>query len=89
MTGVLINAPSGAKAVLGGDDVTQLIEALWGVSASTRAVALVGKIRHALGTDGEVAVVDEGEADAVRAALDASVVLTPALEELRRVVEAG
>lgn len=89
MTGVLINAPSGASTALGRDDAADLMEALWSVSAASGAVALVGKIRHALDGDGEVAVSDDTEADAMRAALDASSGLSPALEALRQAVRVG
>ena len=82
MSPVVVRVPSGATAHLEGDDMTKLINALWAVSATTGAVALVGKLGHALGSRSDVAVADD-ETEALRAALDAADALPVQLAQLR------
>jgi hypothetical protein len=79
---VVLRVPSGASARLEGDDLLHLIDALWAVSATSGAVALVGKLRHALTSPDDVAVADD-EATALRAALDAAPELPAPLGDLR------
>ena len=82
MSGVVVPVPSGASARLERDDLGRLIDALWAVSATTGAVALVGKLRHAQTAEADVAVADD-EAAALRAALDGVAELPAPLEHLR------
>jgi hypothetical protein len=79
---ITLRVPSGARARLDRDELLQLIDALWAVSATSGAVALVGKLRHALTSRGEVAVAAD-EAVALRAALDTARELPAPLGDLR------
>jgi hypothetical protein len=82
MNDVLLRVPSGASAQLDPDELLRLIDALWAVSATSGAVALVGKLRHALTSRDDVAVADD-EATALRAALDGAQELPAPLGDLR------
>lgn len=87
MSEVVISLPGGEHVAIGRQDAASLTDALWAVSTTAGAVVLVGKLRYAVGSgSGEVSVVDEDEASAMLAALEQAPALTPALQDLRRVV---
>jgi hypothetical protein len=82
VTAITLRTASGETTRLERDELLRLIDALWAVSATSGAVALVGKLRHALTSRGDVAVADD-EAAALRAALDAVRDLPGPLGDLR------
>jgi hypothetical protein len=85
---VVVRVPSGATASLERDQVARLVDALWAVSATTGAVALVGKLRHALTDRDDVAVADD-ETRALLVALTTAADLPAPLAGLRDALSQG